>query len=175
MLIYESSVPASYRTAFIAKVKEVASKLGINPNWLMAIMYWESARTFSPSITNSIGATGLIQFMPSTAIGLGTTTAALRQMTAVQQMDYVYKYYLPYKSKITNYIDCYLVTFFPAAVGKGDSFIIQTSKLPASLIAKQNPAFDINKDKKITVGEIKQVMLKKLPSAWMAEFVKKKD
>lgn len=175
MLIYESSVPASYRTAFIAKVKEVAAKLGINPNWLMAIMYWESARTFSPSITNSIGATGLIQFMPSTAIGLGTTTAALRQMTAVQQMDYVYKYYLPYKSKITNYIDCYLVTFFPAAIGKPDTHVIQTSKLPASLIATQNPAFDINKDKKVTVGEIRTVMLRKLPSEWLSEFVKKKD
>lgn len=175
MLIYENLVPASYRASFITKLKEVALKLNINPNWLMAIIYWESARTFSPSITNSIGATGLIQFMPSTAIGLGTTTAALRQMTAVQQLDYVYKYYAPYKSKIKNYIDCYLVTFFPAAVGKPSNFIIQTSKLPASLIATQNPAFDINKDKKITVEEITQVMLKKLPTEWIKEFVKKKD
>ncbi|WNM19281.1 transglycosylase SLT domain-containing protein [Flavobacterium capsici] len=174
-LIYENKVPSSYRIPFIAKVKEIATKLGINPNWLMAIMHWESAGTFSPSITNSIGATGLIQFMPSTAIGLGTTTTALRNMTAVQQLDYVLKYYLPYKSKITNYVDCYLVTFFPAAVGKDENYIIQTSKLPASLIATQNPAFDINKDKKVTVGEIATVMLRKLPTEWIKEFVKKKQ
>lgn len=174
-LIYESKVPASYRWEFINKIKSISANLGINPNWLMAIINWESNGTFSASITNSVGATGLIQFMPSTAIALGTTTAALRQMTAVQQLDYVYKYYLPYKAKIKSYIDCYLVTFFPLAIGKGEDFIIQTSKLPASLIATQNPAFDINKDKKITVAEIQKVMLAKLPSAWVAEFLKKKD
>lgn len=174
-LIYENKVPLSYRTAFIAKIKDVSAKLGINPNWLMAIINWESAGSFSPSITNSIGATGLIQFMPNTAIGLGTTTTALRNMTAVQQLDYVYKYYLPYKDKIKSYVDCYLVTFFPAAVGKPETFVIQTASLPASLIARQNPAFDVNKDKQITVAEIASVMLKKLPSEWIKEFVKKKD
>lgn len=179
MLIYENKVPASYRTAFVTKVKQVAKRLGINPNWLMAIMYFESAKTFSPSITNSIGATGLIQFMPNTAIGLGTTTAALRQMTAVQQLDYVEKYYLQnYKYlKITaasSYVDTYLITFFPAAVNKGLDFVIQTKNLSAALIAKQNPIFDVNKDGKITVREIQEVMLKKLPSEWAKEFVKKK-
>ncbi len=179
MLIYENKVPASYRTAFVTKVKQVAKRLGINPNWLMAIMYFESAKTFSPSITNSIGATGLIQFMPNTAIGLGTTTAALRQMTAVQQLDYVEKYYLQnYKYlKITaasSYVDTYLITFFPAAVNKGLDFVIQTKNLSAALIAKQNPIFDVNKDGKITVREIQEVMLKKLPTEWAKEFEKKK-
>ena len=179
MLIYESNVPASYRTEFIAKVKSVCASLGMDPNWLMAIIYWESARTFSPSITNSIGATGLIQFMPSTAAELGTTTAALRSMSAVQQLDWVYKYYkMWFKrlgiSKPNGYIDAYLIIFWPRAVNKGDDFVIQAANLPASLIASQNPAFDINRDRKITVGEIKKVMLSKLPSAWAAEFVKKK-
>ncbi len=174
-LIYESKVPATYRVAFVAKVKTVAAQLGINPNWLMAIINWESAGSFSPSITNSIGATGLIQFMPSTAIGLGTTTANLRAMTAVQQMDYVYKYFKPWAPKIKSYWDCYLVVFFPVAVGKPDTFIIKTSRLTAALIAAQNPGFDLNKDKQITVGEIKQKMLSMLPSEWMPEFVKKKD
>lgn len=179
MLIYEKNVPASYREAFVAKIKQVAARLAIDPNWLMAIIYFESARSFSPSITNSIGATGLIQFMPSTAIGLGTTTAALRQMSAVQQLDWVEKYYKQqYKYlKITaasSYVDTYLITFFPAAVNKGLDFVIQTKNLSAALIARQNPIFDTNKDGKLTVREIQDVMLKKLPSEWATLFVKKK-
>lgn len=180
MLIYEQYVPASYRAPFVAKVRQISSLLGINPNWLMAIMYWESARTFSPSITNSIGATGLIQFMESTAKELGTTTAALRQMSAVEQLDYVYKYILMWNkrlgiSKPDSYVDLYLMIFFPSAVNKGPNYLIQSSKLPASLIAAQNPAFDkFPKDGKIYVHEIEKVMLSKLPSEWIKDFVKKK-
>ena len=51
-LIYEDKVPASYRTDFVNKVKEIAPRVGLDPNWLMAIMEFESAGTFSPSITN---------------------------------------------------------------------------------------------------------------------------
>ena len=179
MLIYENKVPAHYREPFTAKVKQVSARLGIDPNWLMDIMYLESAGTFSPSITNKIGATGLIQFMPNTAIGLGTTTAALRVMSAVQQLDWVEKYYKQnYKYlKITaasSYVDTYLITFFPAAVNKGLDFVIQTKSLSAALIAKQNPLFDTNKDGKITVREIENVLLKRLPTEWAKSFVKKK-
>jgi soluble lytic murein transglycosylase-like protein len=98
-LIYENKVPASYRVAFVEKVKKISANLGIDPNWLMAIMYFESAGTFSPSITNNIGATGLIQFIPSTAKGLGTSTSALKSMSALQQLDYVEKYLKTYKGK----------------------------------------------------------------------------
>ena len=169
-LIYENKVPVAYRKEFIAKVREICSKLGINPNWLMAIMYFESAGTFSASIKSpATNATGLIQFMPDTAKYLGTTVAALAKMTAVQQLDYVYKYYKNYTNQLNSYIDTYLVTFFPAAVGKGDGYLIQTSSLPASLIAKQNPSFDTNKDGKIYVWEVKKIMLSKLPSEWLKD------
>ena len=166
-LIYENKIPSSYRSEFANKVVSVSKALDIDPNWLMAIMYFESARTFSPSIQNPSGATGLIQFMPSTAIGLGTTTTELKNMSAVQQLDYVYKYYLPYKSKLNNYIDLYLVTFFPAALGKPDDFVIQSSGLSAGLIGRQNPSLDVNKDGVIQVWEIKKKMLNNLPSEWI--------
>lgn len=173
-LIFETKVPIAYRTAFIAKINTVAANLGINPNWLMAIINWESAGSFSPAITNSIGATGLIQFMPKTAIGLGTTTAALRQMTAVQQLDYVYKYYLPYKSKIKGYVDMYLATLFPLALGKPFDFVLQSSGISAQAIASNNPAFDLNHDNKITVGEISERMLIQIPKEWLQNFLTEK-
>lgn len=179
-LIFENKVPASYRTEFVAKVRNISNLLGINPNWLMAIMYWESARTFSPSITNSLGYTGLIQFGTTAAKDLGTTTAALRQMTAVQQLDYVYAYYrLWYKilgiQKADSYISTYLITLFPAAVNKPLNHVIQKGSITAQKFAQNNPAFDLNKDRQVTVAEVESVMLKQLPSEWIKDFVKKKD
>ena len=166
-LIYENKVPASYRVAFVEKVKKISDNLGIDPNWLMAIMYFESARTFSPSITNSIGATGLIQFLPSTAKSLGTSTSELRKMTAVQQLDYVEKYLKAYKGKYKSYIDVYFAVFFPLAIGKPDDWIIQAQGISASAVYNSNPAFRVLKDGKIRVWEVKKVMLEKLPSEWI--------
>jgi hypothetical protein len=166
-LIYENKVPESYRVEFVEKVKKISANLGIDPNWLMAIMYFESARTFSPSITNSIGATGLIQFLPSTAISLGTSTSELRKMTAVKQLDYVEKYLKPYKGKLKSYIDVYFSVFFPLAIGKPDDWVIQAKGISASAVYNSNPAFRVVKDGKIRVWEVKKVMLEKLPSEWI--------
>lgn len=78
---------------FLNKVKEVAGALKFDPFDLLAIMNLESARTFDPYIQNNLGYTGLIQFGNDAAKGLGTTTAVLREMGRVEQMDYVYKYF----------------------------------------------------------------------------------
>ena len=166
-LVYERKVPNSYRTDCVNKVREVSTRLDIDPNWLMAIMYWESASSFSPSIQNSIGATGLIQFIPSTARGLGTTTTELKNMSAVNQLDYVEKYLKVYKGKLNSYIDTYFAVFYPLAIGKPDDWVIQGGGILASQIAKQNPAFDVNKDSKVQVWEVKKVMLEKLPREWI--------
>ena len=179
MLIYENKVPATYRTAFIAKVIHVSKNLGINPNWLMAIMHFESAGTFSSSITNSLGYTGLIQFGSSAATDLKTTTTALRSMTAVQQLDYVERYYKMWFKRLKivspdSFVDTYLITFFPAAVNKGLDFIIQSNSISAASLAKNNPIFDLNKDKQVTVAEIQEVMVKRLPSEYIKDFLKKK-
>jgi hypothetical protein len=166
-LIYENKVPTSYRSAFVEKVKKISANLGIDPNWLMAIMHFESAGTFSPSITNSIGATGLIQFIPSTANALGTSTSALRNMSAVEQLDYVEKYLKTYKGKYKNYIDVYFAVFFPLAIGKPDDWVIQSKGISASKVYDNNPAFRVEKDGKLRVWEVKKVMLEKLPSEWV--------
>lgn len=173
-MIYQENVPASYRNAFLAKVQEISTRLGINPNWLMAIINWESARTFSASVKNPYSnATGLIQFMPATAKELGTTVEQLSRMSAVEQLEWVYKYYVRYRSKLNSYTDLYLTTFYPAAVGKPSNFVLGSSAYWIDKIAEQNPAFDVNKDSQITKGEIEQVMLRKIPSNWVAEFKKK--
>jgi hypothetical protein len=159
MLIYETNLHPSIRVAFVEKVKIIAQKLGIDPDWLMGVM-WQESR-LRPTAKNSIsGATGLIQFMPNTALSLGTTTQALAAMDAVTQLDYVYKYYAPYAGQVHSFADTYFVTFFPAAIGKPDDWVLQTGSLSAEKIATQNNIYDVNRDGKLTVAEVKS----KLPN-----------
>jgi hypothetical protein len=113
---------------FDARVKQVASDLGVDPIWLMKVMSFETGGTFSPSIVNkSSGATGLIQFLPSTAVGLGTTTSALSQMTAVQQMDYVEKYFQQWNGRLGNQGDVAMAVFAPIGIGKADDYTLYRS------------------------------------------------
>jgi hypothetical protein len=154
-LLYLNKIPASDQQAFDKKVVDIANGLGVNPNWLMQVMYSESR--LNPRAVNPYsGAVGLIQFMPATALSLGTTATALKNMNAIQQLDFVRKYFLPYRGKMKSYYDVYAATFFPALIGKPDDWILQTKSLKAATIAKQNPAVNMNKDNQITVSEFKQ-------------------
>lgn len=135
------------------KVAIVADMLGIQPDWLEGVM-WIESRLNPQAVNKTTGATGLIQFMPATAKALGTTTADLLKMSFDEQMDYVYMYLRPYKDKMRSLVDVYLAVFFPAAISKPDSYVLQTAKLSPAIIAKQNPAYDLNKDGQITKGEV---------------------
>lgn len=139
---------------FRDKVRLIASRLGCDASDLMACMAWESGRTFSPAVVNKAGsgATGLIQFMPATAKGLGTTTAALAKMTAEQQLDWVEKYFQPYKGKLRDLSDLYMAILWPKAVGQPLEYVLwdQDSR-PTTY--RQNAGLDINKDGEITKAE----------------------
>lgn len=150
------------KAAFLAKVVEISARLGIDPDWLMIVMKMESGINHR-AVNPTGGATGLIQFMPRTAAGLGTTAAALVAMDNVGQLDYVYKYFKPYAGRLFSVTDLYMVTFFPVALGKPDDYVLQTDTLSASLIARQNSVFDLDMNQAITVGEFKQSVLKRLP------------
>lgn len=139
-------------TLFNNKVRDIASDLGMNPDWLMAVMNFETAGTFSPSIKNPYSsAVGLIQFLSSTAEALGTTTGDLLLMTNVQQLDYVKKYYKNVISEhgtIDNVAEAYLAVFYPAAINYP-----MDKALPAGIV-RSNPVFDLNTDGIITKQEI---------------------
>ena len=181
-LIYIDKIPPAEQTAFTKKVSLVAAALQTNPDWLMQVMKAESGlnpaarNTYAPFYKNGVldgYATGLIQFIPDTARGLKTTTVALEKMNRLQQMDYVYKYLLPYKGKLNSYFDVYLVVFFPAAVGKSnqDNYVFEAKKISRGAIAKSNPAININKDGMITMAEFKQYLKNTVPkNLWAKVF-----
>lgn len=148
------------KSEFLAKVREICQFLSIDPDWLMLVMWFETARTFNPAIVNKIsGATGLIQFMPKTARGLGTTTEALKKMSNVEQLDYVKRYLTPYKGRMKNWLDVYLAVFYPVLIGKPDTAVIDRA-----IVARQNPVFDLNKDLKIHKREIRQALQRSIPA-----------
>ncbi|MBT9158857.1 MAG: hypothetical protein DDT26_00105 [Dehalococcoidia bacterium] len=131
---------------------ELAGRLQIEPIWLAAVISFETGGTFSPSIRNAVGsgATGLIQFMPATARGLGTTTDALAALTAVEQLRWVEAYFQPYVGRMKSLEDTYMAVLWPAAVGRGREHVLFQSP---TIEYRQNSGLDSNRDGRITAGE----------------------
>lgn len=152
------------KTEFAEKVNNICAELRIEANWLMFVMWFESK--LNPQAVNPIsGATGLIQFMPSTARSLGTTTDVLKRMSNIQQLDYVLAYLRPYKGRMKRWIDVYLAVFYPKAMGN-PNFVITSD-----IVAKQNKIFDLNKDLDISVKEIETVLRKQIPEKYRKDYL----
>jgi hypothetical protein len=144
-------------TEFLDKVVSVSSDLGFDPNDLLRVIDFETAGSFSPKAqpirkdgTKISSATGLIQFLEKTAKGLGTTTADLANMTAVEQLDYVKKYFEPFKDRIKNFGDVYMAVHWPKGVGKDDSYVMYEA---GSDSYNANKGLDTNGDGTVTRGE----------------------
>lgn len=118
---------------------------------VLSCMAFETGYSFSPSVRNPYSnATGLIQFMPSTARSLGTTVDELAKMTQAEQMNYVYRYFLPYKNRLNNLGDVYLAIFYPAAMNKPDDWVIAHK---GTKVYSQNAGFDKANKGFITRGD----------------------
>lgn len=134
------------------KITKICKELGIeNEIWLYKTIFKES-RGNTKAINKKSMATGIIQWLPSTAKSLGVTVDSIYNMNMNQQLDYVYKYYEPIckKHKINSYLKTYLAVFHPLSLNKGKNHIIGNEN---SIITKLNP-IDVNKDRVITVEDI---------------------
>ena len=113
---------------FAEKIVTVATSLGIpDPGWLANVMYFESGKTFDPSLVNAIGCVGLIQFCGHSGAGaeaVGKTTTELAAMSHLVQMDYVEIYLNTYKGRLNTSADLYMSIYFPVSVGRGPSYNI---------------------------------------------------
>jgi peptidoglycan hydrolase-like protein with peptidoglycan-binding domain len=154
---------------FKRKVRAISAGIGCDPNYLMACMAFESGESFSPSMKNMAGsgATGLIQFMPSTAKGLGTTTEALARMTAVQQLDYVERYFKSYPN-VRTIEDVYMAILWPRAIGKPNDYVLFASPTKQY---KQNSGLDQDRDGKITKFEAAAAVRAKLSKGRTDKFI----
>lgn len=120
-------------------------------SWLMAVMAFETGRTFSPSVRNpGSSAVGLIQFMAQSARDLGTRTATLASLSAVSQLHYVQRYLAPMAGRIENLDDLYMAVLWPAAIGKrSDAMLWAKGGNPYAA----NRGLDLDRNGRITKGE----------------------
>ncbi len=139
--------------AFLDRVKQIAQRINCDYKDLLGVMNSESGLRADIQNKNG-GAAGLIQFMPATAKALGTTTNALKNMTPIQQLDYVEKFYLNniktfgLSGKKLTAGDLYTLTFMPARI-KGEVLCQTGSKEYAA-----NKGLDTNRDGRITKTEL---------------------
>ncbi len=142
--------------AFRRKVRAIGAGLGIDPSWLMACIAFESARTFRADVRNAAGsgAVGLIQFMPQTCAAYGLTPEQMASMSPERQLDFVSRYFEPWRGKIRSIEDLYMVILWPAAVGRPLSHVLFDRRdpyHPARYV--QNAGLDYNQDGRITKAE----------------------
>lgn len=150
----EIAYGAKVSPEFKKRVLWMGDALDVDPSWLMACMAFEDAETFASGTKNAAGsgAVGLIQFMPSTALKLGTTVADLAKMKPEDQLKYVYRYFQPLAGKLHNLGDVYMAILWPKAVGKTDDYVLfDRSKTVTAY--HQNQGLDGNKDGLVTRGE----------------------
>jgi hypothetical protein len=139
---------------FRYRVVDIAIDLNIPVDFLMACMAFESGRSFRADKKNlaGSGAVGLIQFMPSTALALGTTTKDLALMSSEDQLFYVHKYFKPYRNKLKTIDDVYMAILWPRAIGEPDDFVL-FDIMTKPTTYRQNASLDFNGDGKITKAE----------------------
>ena len=149
-LAWGRKVSAEFREAVLA----IAERLRTKADYLMAVMAFETGYTFSPSVKNMAGsgATGLIQFMPKTAIDMGTTVNELAHMSDVEQLKYVEQYFRPYAGRLDTLSDVYMAVLWPRAIGKPEDYVLWDDDT-RPLTYKQNIGLDGDKDGAVTKAE----------------------
>ena len=145
---------------FIRGVESMAERLGTRPDYLLGVMSFETGGSFAPDIRNSIGATGLIQFLPSTARGLGTSTDALADMSSVEQLQVVEQYFEPYRGKLDTLEGVYSSVLSGTATPDPNATLPDFERgRPAY---ESNAGLDFNNDGRVSSGEATSAVASRL-------------
>jgi len=155
--------------SFEEKVRDVAKRLDIQPEWLMAVMYSESRFDATALNFKGSGAVGLIQFMPAIAAELNTSPEALKNMNHLEQLEYVYHYLDKIRAnhggKFESLTALYLAILYPKAL---DGDYCYSLYAQPSIAYKQNAGLDEDKDGRVTVSDIDRRMQRIFPTAYLA-------
>jgi hypothetical protein len=152
-----ASDPGGVRAVLATRIAATPERAAMSPSvvdelaWIIG-----NESDWNPAATNSIGATGLIQFMPATAAMLGTTTDALRKMSRKQQSRYVQKYFDRVTNngsrKVRRKGDLYLLTFMPGHLNDADDGVIFDVGTKGW---EQNPGLRVSPSGPITAGSVR--------------------
>lgn len=141
--------------SFEVKLIGMSKKLGVPPNWLMALFHSESG--FDPLQKNKRGsaARGIIQFMPVTYEELGIKSVP---KDIFKQMDIALTYLLGKKKEVGNFdsfTQLKLAVLYPVAIKKDSRYVLFRKPTKSY---EQNKGLDVDKDGKITVADVEKKM-----------------
>lgn len=138
---------------FDIELESLAMESDLDPEKIKAVMGPESGGKANARNAQS-GATGLIQFLPSIARDLGTSTEELAQMSASEQLPFVMKYFsdrgVTSDSPAEDYV---LAVAAPAFIGKSPETVVYRK---GSKEWEQNPAWRPPGGGDITVASIQR-------------------
>ena len=153
------NAPPDLSDAFFVLWSQMCERLGIDPFDLIRVSFSEAGCRASAH-NPSGNASGLIQFMPATLMGLGWKDgdAAFRRLSAEQQVSWVERYYLPYATWCKSDALCYVATFLPATGAKacemGDQFVLCGQRGPLAWAYNANKVLDVDGDGAISVADL---------------------
>jgi len=154
-IIFASKVSPQFK----ARVLLVADQLGFDPNYLMAVMAFETGEEFLPKRYSSSGAVGLIQFTTAGAETVGSTKSALAKLSAEDQLLEVqryFEYWIAIKGPVTTLEDAYMVVFCPAGIGRDADAVLYSQAADArngTQYYAKNAGLDTDGTKTITKYE----------------------
>ena len=142
---------------FWQELLAVAERLQTEPAWLLNVIAVESL--FDPGARNSLpgqSASGLMQWIESTARSLGTTTRAIRRMSPVEQLPLIEKYFAPFRGRLNSMADVYLAVFRGFILEGKDETVVAplNDSRKEQRIYRLNQWLDLDNDRKITRGEL---------------------
>lgn len=150
--------------SFLCKLIGMSVRNGWDPNGIALVISEESL--FNPAAKNPhSSASGLIQFIDSTAASLGTTTAQLRAMSAEEQLPFVERFFqTSLNGKIPEHIEDYFLSVLgrPDLIGKPDDTPVFTR---GSGGYAGNSQIDVGGEGVITVGDTRAYMQRVLGRA----------
>lgn len=149
---------------FLCKLVEMSARHGWDPNGIALVISEESA--FNPAAKNPYSsASGLIQFIDSTATSMGTTTAAIRAMSAEEQLPLIERFFATsLRGQIPQHIEDYFLAVLgkPNLIGAPDNATVFAK---GSSGYSGNPQIDLDNNGVITVGDARAYMRRVLNQA----------
>lgn len=148
--------------AFRDELVRVAERIHVEPNWLAAILCFESAGSWSPKIRNPMsGAVGILQWLAPAAGYCGTTQAKLARMSNTRQLTFVFRYFEHFAGRIASLPAMYGLVL-GGALYHGNATIMFTKN---SIAYRQNRSLDREGKGYITTTDAASGVLKLLRDA----------
>ena len=173
-----SILTADIDDRFWPELRAVAIDVGCDALDLLKVIFSESGARADAHNPHG-GASGLLQFMPATLIGLGWTAdpSSFRRLTSTEQLAFVRRYLKPHRGRLGSIGQLYTAVFLPALLphATDPAYVLVAKGGQLGWAYSANAALDANGDLTIVVGELEQAVRRNAAGARWRELVQRFD